>query len=200
MMQRMEPLEEITAERERARQLADPNVDVCYLATVTGEGQPEVRAIALREISASGFELLLNSTSPKWQQLSMNGHVSLLIHWPTVQRQYRIRGSVVLMASARVAHYWSQKRYGSQLLEQYYDIYHPQSEPLPSRASLLQEMEALQRRFPEQHGVPIPPSLIGVYLVPREIETWHGSPVDRLHDRCLYRQSDRGWVVQPLVP
>lgn len=199
-MLRMEPLEEITGERERARQLADPNVDVCYLATVTAEGQPEVRAISLREIGVFGFELLLNTTSPKWQQLSMSGHVSLLIHWPTVQRQYRIRGRIVPLGPERVGYYWGRKSYGSQLLEQYYDVHHPQSKPIPSRASLLQEMEDLQRRFPEQQGVPIPPSLVGVSLIPQEIETWHGSPADRLHDRRLYRRSDTGWTVQTLVP
>jgi len=199
-MPRMEPIEEITVERERARQLADPNVDVCYLATVTPDGQPEVRAIALREIGASGFELLLNSTSPKWQQILMSAHVSLLIHWPTVHRQYRIRGRIVPLGPERVGHYWGRKSYGSQLLEQYYDIYRPQSEPIPSRASLLQEMEDLRRRFPEPHGVPIPPSLVGVCLIPQEIETWHGSPIDRLHDRRLYRRSDTGWAVQTLVP
>lgn len=196
----MEPLDEITGERERARQLADANVDVCYLATVTAAGQPEVRAIALREIGAAGFELLLNSTSPKWQQLSMNRHVSLLIHWPTVQRQYRIRGRIELLGAERLGYYWGRKSYASQLLEQYYDVVHPQSHPLPSHASLLREMEELRRHFPEQHGVPIPPSLVGVYLVAQEIETWHGSPVDLLHDRRLYRRSEAGWTVQTLVP
>jgi pyridoxine/pyridoxamine 5'-phosphate oxidase len=59
----LEPFKEITVERERARQLADPNVDVCYLATMTAEGQPEVRAIALREIDPSQALLELNTRS-----------------------------------------------------------------------------------------------------------------------------------------
>lgn len=195
-----DPLEEITTERKRARQLGDLNVDVCYLATVTVTGQPEVRAVSLREISAFGCELLLNSTSPKWRQLVANGRVSLLIHWPTVQRQYRLRGRIEPLGAERVAYYWARKSHGSQLLEQYYDAYHPQSEPIPSRASLLQEMEELRRRFPEQRGAPIPPSLVGVCFVAQEIETWHGSPADLLHDRQLYRRSEAGWAVQILVP
>jgi pyridoxamine 5'-phosphate oxidase len=195
-----DPLEEITTERERARQLGDLTVDVCYLATVTATGQPEVRAISLREIGVFGCELLLNNTSPKWRQLATSGRVSLLIHWPTVQRQYRLRGGIAPMEPARVAYYWARKSYGSQLLEQYYDLFHPQSHPLFSRASLLQEMEELRRRFPEQYGVPIPPSLVGVSLVAEEIETWHGSPADLLHDRRLYRRSEAGWTVQTLVP
>lgn len=198
-MRVQEPLEGITMERERARQLSDLNVDVCYLATVTATGQPEVRAVSLREIGAFGCELLLSSTSPKWQQLT-SGQVSLLIHWPTVQRQYRLRGGVAPMEPARVAYYWARKGYSSQLLEQHYDAFHPQSHPLPSHASLLQQMEELRRRFPEQHGVPIPPSLVGVYLVAEEIETWHGSPTDLLHDRRRYRRSEAGWTVQTLVP
>jgi pyridoxamine 5'-phosphate oxidase len=195
-----DPLKEITTERERARQLGDLNVDVCYLATVTATGQPEVRAISLREVGAFGVELLLNNTSPKWRQLATSGRVSLLMHWPTVQRQYRLRGGIAPMEPARVAYYWARKGYSSQLLEQYYDLFHPQSHPLSSRASLLQEREELRRRFPEQHGVPLPPSLVGVYLVAQEIETWHGSPADLLHDRRLYRRSGAGWTVQTLVP
>jgi pyridoxamine 5'-phosphate oxidase len=196
----MDPLSEITTEREGARQRGDPNVDVCYLATVTADGQPEVRAISLREISARGFELLLNVTSPKWRQLTANGRMSLLIHWSTVQRQYRIRGCIDPMAPERVAYYWGRKSYGSQLLEQYYDAVLPQSQPIPSRAELLQGMEALKQRYPEQEGIPIPNSLVGVYLIPQEIETWHGSPEDRLHDRRLYRRSEAGWSVQTLIP
>jgi pyridoxamine 5'-phosphate oxidase len=199
-MRTRDPLQEITRERERARQLGDLNVDVCYLATVTATGQPEVRTISLREIGAFGCELLLNSTSPKWRQLAASGRVSLLMHWPTVQRQYRLRGGVAPMEPARVAYYWARKSYNSQLLEQYYDAFHPQSQPLPSHASLLREMEELRRRFPEQRGAPIPPSLVGVYLVAQEIETWHGSPTDLLHDRRLYRRSEAGWTVQILVP
>ena len=195
-----DPLEEIIMERERARQCGDLNVDVCYLATVTATGQPEVRAVSLREIGALGCELLLNSTSPKWRQLATGGRISVLIHWPTVQRQYRLRGGVALLESARVASYWARKSRGSQLLEQYYDAYRPQSEPISSRASLLQEMEELRRRLPEQRETPIPPSLVGVQLTAQEIETWHGSPADLLHDRRLYRRSEDGWVMQILVP
>lgn len=196
----MDPLVEIITERERARQWTDPNVDVCYLATVTAEGWPEVRAIALREIAASGFELLLSRTSPKWQQLSLTGYVSLLIHWATVHRQYRIRGHLEPLAVERVGYYWARKTYSSQLLEQYYDVYRPQSAVIPSRATLLQEMNAVRCDFPEAQEMPIATSLVGVTLVPQEIEAWHGSPDDRLHDRCLYRRTETGWAVQTLVP
>lgn len=196
----VDPLVEIKAERDHARQLGDPNADVCYLATVTAEGQPEVRAISLRDISPKGFELLLNVTSPKWNQLSTIGRISLLIHWSMVKRQYRIRGRVCPMEPEKVAQYWVRKSYGSQLLEQYYTVFHPQSHPIPSRAHLLQGIQELKRCYPEKDGMPMPKSLVGVYLFPHEVETWYGSPEDRLHDRRLFRRSDAGWSFQTLVP
>jgi hypothetical protein len=50
----MEPLEEITGERERARQFADPNVDICYLATVTAEEQLEEKHTKIWVLGATG--------------------------------------------------------------------------------------------------------------------------------------------------
>ena len=54
----MDPVAEIIAVREEARQREDPQVDTCFLATVTAAGRPEVRAISLRDIDAKGFGLL----------------------------------------------------------------------------------------------------------------------------------------------
>lgn len=50
----MEPLEEITGERERARQFADPNLDVCYLATVTAEEQLKEKHTKIWILGATG--------------------------------------------------------------------------------------------------------------------------------------------------
>ena len=61
----MDPVAEIIDARQEARKHHDPHVDVCFLATVTVQGRPEVRAVSLRDIDAKGFGLLLNATSPK---------------------------------------------------------------------------------------------------------------------------------------
>ncbi|MBM3224436.1 MAG: hypothetical protein FJZ47_11625 [Candidatus Tectomicrobia bacterium] len=195
----MDPIADIVAARHAARQQRDPQVDVCCLATVTPQGRPEVRAVSLRDIDEQGFGLLLNTTSPKWQQLS-TGQCCLHLLWSTVRRQYRIYGRIVPMAPERLRHYWQRKGHGSRLLEQYYEVYQAQSQPIPSRHTLLQGIAALAQHYPTPESVPLPATLQGVYLSPTEIDVWHGSPDDRLHDRCLCTRTDTGWHCQTVVP
>ncbi|PON13716.1 hypothetical protein C2W62_32915 [Candidatus Entotheonella serta] len=90
-----DPIADMIAARARARQLGDPYVDVCFLSTVTSEGEPAVRAIALRDIEGQGIGLLINANSPKWQQLEATGQYVLEVFWATVQCQYRVGYRVV---------------------------------------------------------------------------------------------------------
>lgn len=195
----MDPVAEIIAARTEARQRQDPHVDVCFLATVGEHGRPEVRAVSLRDIDDQGFGLLLNVLSPKWQQLSPPGQCSLHILWSTVRRQYRVYGPLVPMEPERLQWYWSRKNHGSRLLEYYYGTFHHQSQPIPSRAHLLEGIEELRRRYPDKDAMLPPDTLCGVYLTPTEIDVWHGSE-DRLHDRRLCKRTETGWSCDILVP
>ncbi len=195
-----DPIREIREVRELARQAGEPLVDVCYLATVASADRAEVRALSLRDITDEGFGLLINRTSPKWAQLARAGGATLLIHWPRVRRQYRIWGHLTSMASERLEGYWKQKSRGSRLLEHYYTAFHPQSHPIPSHAYLMDGIAELAGRYPRKEDVPVPETLEGVYLVAAEVETWHGSPEDRLHHRRRYQKSPSGWTITTLVP
>src|SRR5215470_5284074 len=150
----MDPVAEIIAARQEASKYHDPHVDVCFLATVTAQGRPEVRAVSLRDIDAQGFGLLLNTTSPKWQQLTAaNGQCCLHMLWSTVHRQYRVYGRLQPMAPERLQHYWQRKSHGSRLLEYYYEAFHAQSQAIPSRTYLLQGIAELTQRYPTAEDV-----------------------------------------------
>ena len=194
-----DPIQEIVQERERARERGDPLADVCYLATVASSERAEARALTLRDVTDHGVGLLINRTSPKWQQLMQTETATVLIHWPSVRRQYRIWGAVAPMEPDRIEAYWRRKSHGSKLLEYYYTEFQPQSGRITSREEFLAGIEALRRRYPDREAVPPPPSLMGIYVVPREIETWHGSE-ERLHDRWLFRRSGADWERTMLVP
>jgi pyridoxamine 5'-phosphate oxidase len=194
-----DPVAEIVEARREARRRQDPQVDVCILATARSDGRPEARAVSLRDIDSRGFGLLLNTLSPKWRQLSTGG-CSLLLLWTTVRRQYRIHGRLAPMEPDRLRQYWERKTHGSKLLEHYYGEDRAQSEPIPSRAHLLDGMAALAARHPDAAALPPPRTLQGVYLVPVEIDAWHGSPEDRLHDRRLFTRAAAGWTSTALVP
>jgi len=167
---------------------------------VTSEGQPAVRAIALRDIEVQGISLLINANSPKWQQLEANGRYALQMFWATVQRQYRVQGRLASMEAERLQHYWARKGYQSRLLEAYYEEVESQSQVLASREQLQDGINALRDRYPECESIPLPDSLRGVYLAPMSIDVWHGSPIDRLHDRRLFTRTDQGWSSCVLVP
>ena len=195
----LSPIPEIVEARERARASADPLVDVCYLVTVAAPDRAEARALTLRDITDEGFGVLVNRTSPKWRQLSASQAATLLIHWPTVRRQYRIWGPIVPMEDSRIDAYWRRKSLGSKLLEHYYTAVAPQSDPVASRSEFLGGIDELRRRYPDRDAVPRPDSLAGLYVSPREIEVWHGSE-ERLHDRRRFQRSDAGWTSSTLVP
>jgi pyridoxamine 5'-phosphate oxidase len=105
------------------------------------------------------------------------------------------------MAPERLQQYWNRKGHGSRLLEYYYEVFHAQSQPIPSRAYLLQGMAELRQRYADTDAVPLPPATLqGVYLYPTEIDVWHGSSEDRLHDRRLFTRTATGWSSCTLVP
>lgn len=195
-----DPIADMIAARARARQLGDPYVDVCFLSTVTSEGEPAVRAIALRDIEGQGIGLLINANSPKWQQLEATGQYVLEVFWATVQRQYRVQGRFESMDDERLQQYWDRKGYHSRLMEIYYEEIEPQSQAVESRDILWDGMNSLRARYPERECIPLPASLRGVYLYPMVVDVWHGSPADRLHDRWLFTRTENGWSSSVLVP
>jgi pyridoxamine 5'-phosphate oxidase len=194
-----DPVAEIVEARREARGRQDPHVDVCILATTRADGTPDARAVSLRDIDDRGFGLLLSALSPKWRQLTAGG-CSLLLLWTTVRRQYRVYGRLAPMEPQRIRQYWSRKTRGSRLLEHYYGEHRPQTSPIASRAVLLEGIEALGARHPDTAALGPPPALQGVYLVPAEIDVWHGSPDDRLHDRRLFTRHAAGWTFTTVVP
>ena len=195
-----DPVELVMAAREEARRRKDPHVDVCFLVTVGARGRPEARPVSLRDVDGDGFGLLLNERSPKWRQIEASGQCSLTILWSSVERQYRVYGMLRPMRAERLRFWWERKVLGSRLLEHYYEVYAAQSEPVASREQFLQGIAELGRRYSDAASVPPPAGLRGVCLWPTEIDVWHGSPADRLHDRRLFTRTESGWTVQTLVP
>jgi len=126
----MDPVAEIIDARQEARKYYDPHVDVCFLATVTVQGRPEVRAVSLRDIDAKGFGLLLNATSPKWQQLTTS-QCCLHLLWSTVRRQYRVYGRIEAMEPERLQQYWQRKAMGHGCSNTTMRHFMPRASPFP---------------------------------------------------------------------
>ena len=56
------------------------------LATSTGEGQPSVRYVLLKNVDARGFSFYTNYGSRKAREMLSTGHAALCFYWEPLQR------------------------------------------------------------------------------------------------------------------
>ncbi|MBL4866610.1 MAG: pyridoxamine 5'-phosphate oxidase family protein [Pseudomonadales bacterium] len=184
----------------KSKSLQDPNAQFCFLATATNNQGASLRTLVLREVKDDKFLIFINSTSPKWHELESSEHCELLVFWPTLMQQYRIRGRYNPVPEEFMRACWNDKPYASKLIDHFYFRHQGQSSTIPSREVLTQAIEELKLKYPKNAEVPFVPSAKGVEVVPTSIEVWIGVDEDRLHDRALYTKSGSGWDKKILVP
>lgn len=196
----MNPVELIICDREQATSHVDPNADICFLATADQEGRPNVRTLVLREINENRFSVYLNEGSPKWMQLQQDTGYQLLLYYPSVQRQYRLAGTVARLPAAIVQKSWKLRPRGSKYLDYYYQEKAQQGSVLGSRSELTRGIDDLINQFPDPNTLQAPAHAIGIELVITSIDRLDLSSPDRIHDRRYYRLVNDGWTEQVLVP
>lgn len=176
----------------------DPNA--IALATVDAAGLPNVRMVLLKEIEQGGpgggaFVFYTNYDSAKGQELASAGKAAFVMHWKSLRRQIRVRGTVSREEGPQADAYFASRSLKSRLGA----WASRQSQPLSSREALLAEVAKVTLR----HGPipPRPPFWGGVRLVPSEIEFWADGAF-RLHDRFRWTRSDvgAGWEISRLSP
>jgi pyridoxamine 5'-phosphate oxidase len=175
----------------------DPNA--MALATTDAGGRPNVRIVLCKEFDREGFVFFTNYASRKGDELAHNPQACLLFHWAELERQVRIRGSVVRVAAAESDAYFAQRpreaRIGAWAS--------PQSAPIAGRAALEERQAQAEQRFAGAADLPRPPHWGGYRLRPQDLEFWQGRP-SRLHDRLLYVRPaggpDGAWTRTRLAP
>ena len=177
--------EAVTAE------INDP--DAIALASVNADGMPSVRMVLLRQWSEDGFLFFTNYQSRKSGELLATGKAAFCMHWKSLRKQVRVTGQVGKATAAQSDAYFNSRGRGSQIGA----WASAQSQPLGSRAELMAQVEAHDKKFPV--GVTRPPHWGGFCLVPEEIEFWADGE-HRLHDRFRFTRADSGWDIQRLNP
>ncbi|MDP5307068.1 pyridoxamine 5'-phosphate oxidase [Paracoccus spongiarum] len=174
----------------------DPNA--IALATVDAEGLPDVRMVLLKEIEGGGadgaFVFYTNYDSAKGQQIAASGKAAFVMHWKSLRRQIRVRGTVSREDGPQADAYFASRSLQSRLGA----WASAQSRPLASRAALVAEATRQGLR----HGTtpPRPPFWGGFRISPVQIEFWSDGTF-RLHDRFVWRKAaDLRWQVQRLSP
>jgi len=74
---------------------AEPNdANAIALSTVDKDGLPNVRMVLLKEIESSAFVFYTNYNSAKAQELDQAGKAAFVMHWKSLRRQVRVRGTL----------------------------------------------------------------------------------------------------------
>ena len=171
----------------------DPNA--VALSTVDGDGMPNARIVLLKDVEDDGFVFFTNYGSTKGQELDQSGKAAFVMHWKSLRRQIRVRGTVTREDGPQADSYFqsrnSQSRLGAWASQQ--------SRPLASRDALVAQVEQVAT----EHGPdPIrPPFWGGFRICPVEIEFW-ADGASRLHDRFRWSRQGRvkPWEINRLYP
>jgi pyridoxamine 5'-phosphate oxidase len=180
-------------EEAKETELNDP--DAIALATVDQNGLPNVRMVLLKEIEADAFVFYTNYGSRKAQEIDAAGKAAFVIHWKSLRRQIRVRGTVSREEGPQADAYYASRSLRSRLGA----WASRQSEPLSSRSALMAEVAkvtAQQGTDPER-----PPFWGGFRIRPVEIEFWADGAF-RLHDRFHWQldNDSENWQIQRLNP
>jgi pyridoxamine 5'-phosphate oxidase len=176
-----------------AREPNDPNA--IALSTVDERGMPNARMVLLKEIEADAFVFYTNYDSVKAREIDAAGKAAFVVHWKSLRRQVRARGTVSREDGPQADAYYSsrglQSRLGAWASRQ--------SRPLPSRTALMAEVA----RITAARGLnpPRPPFWGGYRIHPVEIEFW-ADGAHRLHDRFRWTREgpEAPWDVVRLSP
>ena len=171
----------------------DPNA--MALATADTNGLPNVRMVLLKEIEDDAFVFYTNYESAKGTELAANPQAAIVLHWKSLRRQVRARGTVEREEGPQADAY-----YASRALQSRIGAWaSPQSRPLASRESLMAEVAkvGLQKGLSPER----PPFWGGFRIRPVEIELWADGAF-RLHDRFRWTREGpgRNWTATRLAP
>ncbi|UXN73637.1 pyridoxamine 5'-phosphate oxidase [Devosia sp. A8/3-2] len=174
---------------------AEPNdPHAMALASVDDEGMPDARMVLLNAHDSRGFCFFTNFESDKGRQLLAHRKAALLLHWKSLRRQVRIRGTVEVVTPEEADTYFASRARGSQIASSASE----QSRPLASRAELAARVDALTAEVGEGPVVR-PPHWSGFRVIPQVFEFWKDGQY-RLHDRVRFVREGARWVSARLYP
>lgn len=176
----------------RERETSDPTA--MALATADRKGGPSVRMVLLKHADPHGFVFYTNLESPKSLHLRENPQAALCLHWPKLERQVRIQGSVTPVAAPEADAYFRTRPRLSQLGA----WASRQSRTMSGRFELERAVAGAALQFPLGE-VPRPPHWSGWRVKPEQIEFWQQRAF-RHHDRQLFTREGNRWRMEWLYP
>lgn len=182
-------------------EISDPNA--ISLATVDQNGLPNVRVVLLKFVEDDSFIFFTNFESTKGREIYNNNQAAFVVHWKTLKRQIRVRGSLEKETGKITDDYFATRDVQSKIGAWASN----QSMKLSSEAELAKRNDDYRKFFGK--NVPRPSHWGGFRLKPKEIEFWSDGQ-SRLHERFQWKRdrfnqgentdSDLPWEVCRLFP
>lgn len=189
----MEQFQKWFYEVEASEGVDEPNA--MTISTIGLDGFPKNRVVLMKKFTFEGFIFYTNYQSEKGKAIANNPSVCLSFFWPNMERQVIIKGKAEKLAENLSDGYFESRPVGSQLGA----IVSNQSEVIPSRGLLEQELKKLEKTY-EGKSIERPDYWGGFLVRPISLEFWQGRP-NRLHDRIRYTlQEDFDWKIERLAP
>lgn len=175
---------------------ATEEINAMTVSTIGLDGFPKSRVVLLKKFNEEGFVFYTNYNSEKGKALAENPNICLSFFWHTMERQVIIKGIAKKTTESTSDNYFDSRPDGSKLGA----IVSNQSEVVPSRAYLEENLKQLEKEFVDSMVIPRPKHWGGFLVTPLEVEFWQGRP-NRLHDRIRYKsQEDFSWKIDRLSP
>ena len=160
------------------------------VATVDGQGRPDVRTVLMRFFDPTGPGFVTCLDSAKGVQLRGNPAVAASLTWAGMFRAVRFRGVAHELGRDEATDYFGQRPWGSRISA--WGSW--ESRVIEGRAALEQAFEEYAERWPD-HGrptdVPVPDRWGGYRIRCDEVEFWAGRR-NRLHDRLAFERVAEG--------
>ena len=154
------------------------------VATVDGDGRPDVRAVLMRFFDPAGPGFVTNLESAKSQQIAGNPAVAAALVWAGMYRAIRFRGTAHQLGRSEVERYFGERPWASRIGA----WASRQSQAIEGRSALEDAYARYAAQWPDQGGstdVPVPDFWGGYRITCDEVEFWSGRR-NRLHDRLVF--------------
>lgn len=186
-----DPVALLQADRAAARAKDDANANLCVLATVDQEGEPQARTLVLRDLE-SRLAIFLNRHSPKYVELAQSSRASVLVYLPSMAVQYRLRCALEAIPQAPVHASWQLRPPIPKRLDWLYAKW-PQGSKVESREHLAGLLDV---PLPDH----APDSAVGFFLAPDAVDRLHLEQPSGIHDRRRYERDGDAWREAVLIP
>ncbi|KTD03427.1 pyridoxine/pyridoxamine 5'-phosphate oxidase [Fluoribacter gormanii] len=190
------PIIELSLWLARERENGAPNPSQAVLSSISVDGVPHSRVVAIREISDEGFLFFTQKSTRKVNELKNNPRVSLVFWLELLQREVIIEGNALFLNHAENKKYWDSYPQWDQIRFLSY---------APTSMQLIESKEVLEKKRQKIEAsflnkpIPLSPEYCG-FLIRPERMVFYAYRQDELSDVWEYILKNNEWNLQRLSP